>query len=998
MSDFTSYGVVDPAPLKPFSEVSPQAKQGPLGSAFRQGPVDEPVQNTMIPVGEDNPTWIQSLEASVRENTLTGKLLNPFTYDDAHYNRDPSYKPDADLASLRTQRGTTLDPEEEAFLKKSVSKEDWDSRIAEWHRHTQDQRDASFHTSAALLGAVIDPIDAVAGAGLGKVAKVAEMGTLGRAGLGFGAGYTLSAVPESTNDTKDNIINAIGPMIGTMINFDKAVVKAADAKALAHEKAGLPVEVKPDDLVDIRPEFHPKSQNAKPSFTSDLLGGLKKFQSFYDEVSMLGNKSNELAKRVLGTPWDDATSAWSATAFQRNFMADAQRSMVVVEQAMTQQGLYSWHPNVSIRTALREERAAIGKEAQEYMHANWRLEREGGMPMPTEYIQNPKVRAVVEAVQNSNWSTELLRRAKEAGVEGASEVKASKNYMSIVWNYDRVRDLTFKMRGIGINDIATAFGKNITRQLGHFAHSDAEGMGMQFLKTMQGGKTGDLELKFHDWEFNGLNREELVATLRSMGKPEPEILRAVDDLFGNPNMNSVGDVTKSLRHRLDWDLDEVHYSGDGTPFRLSDFLEQDIHKVMERNTLEMTSRIGLARAGYYSGGEFQKALDEAADEAYKAGKSPKEVQDVLDHLRELALGRPIGENVPDYIRSASALGSAIALKNSGIYNLAAYAELAHNMGLKAVMQEFLPALSRSSLKSMTKQEGEELMDLITGRLVADGRFRPVVSYMEDNFEGAADSVHESIQYAAQSVRFLNGSEQIRRHQVKIFAGIYQKRLEAAIKGDKEAATFFHDSGISPGRLELIRRQFERHGWEMDKWQNKIAADDITTHALTLADSAVLSIRRGERPRLMESQLGKAIFPYMSFVFAAHNKILRRAYYKDGVTGVAQIMAYQLPLSILAASAANVASGKPWNDSMTSGVTKAMSSLGLGTIPADLITRGRMGGAFPGFAPVNSAAALISGPSSVQDTAKNIPFLATFLPTNLLIGALSDGKQPKKGHN
>lgn len=991
--NYQSYGVVDPIEVNNFSEVGANTN---LGNAHRKG-LEAPVENTSIEQGAPNPTWGESFAASFNENTLTGKLLNPFGWDDVHNNRDTSYNPEADIARIRTELGVTLNEEQEAFLKRSVSKEDFASRIQEWTRHTENLRVAAGNTSAMLLGGLVDPVDALAGAGLGKLASAAKLGLAARAGTGFAAGYALSTAPESTNTTSENIWNAVGPMIGTMIPVTKTFRAEADAAATERKALNAPMDIPLEEAKALNKSALPDDtiKAPVPSYGQAMLGGVKKFQSFVDEVSSLGPKAKNLAEKVLGRPWDDASAAFSGMSWQRNFMMDAQRSIKGVEDAMTEAGLFtnSWRP--SERAMLREKRVQIGQQVQEFLHMDFNSTRNGGVSVPLDVIKDPTVRKVVEAIQNSGWADNLLRRAKEAGVEGAKDTKFSKSYMPIVWDYKRIRDFMHRT-GTSIDDVAAAFGKQITKTLGHFAHSDAKDIGMQFLKTIQGEKTGDLHLKYHDWEAYGLTKEELVATLRMTGKPEAEVVRAVDALFGSPNMNSVGDVTKSLRHRLEWDLTE-NFQGEGfVPFRLSDFLEPDVHKLMERNTLEMTSRIGLAKAGYKSGGEFQKALDEAADEAFAAGKSETEVRKILDHMREMALGRPTGEHVDEWVRSMSSMGSAVVLANSGIYNIGEYATMAYRMGLKETLGAFLPALKKSSLPLMTRKEGEMLSDVISGRLIADGRFRPVVSYLEDNFENSLDGVHESISYATQSVRFLNFSEQIRRHQVKMFASIYEQRLERMLKGDAEATKYFRDSGVSLNTLVRMDAQYAKHGMNIEKWPKKLV-DEISTHALSEAESTVLAIRKGERPRLMDSQLGKAILPFMSFVFAAHNKILRRNFHKDGVAGVAMMLAYQAPLAVMAAAAANVAKGKPWDEKLEQNIPKAMSGIGLYSMPWDLITRGRMGGAFPGFAPVNSAASLVSGPSSLKDAQQNIPFLSVMLPVNIVLGAMEDmNKDSKKG--
>ena len=909
--------------------------------------------NESIVQGDKNPGFSDAFLASARENTLMGMIFDPFSWNDSHYNADTAFDVNKAVAGYMKFKGTNLDKDEQEFLQGAVSQEDFQNRIQRWTQKENNIKAMQASTAGTLLGAAVDPIDFLIGAGASKLKALSAIEQIGVAGATAGA---ISTALPSTLSDGDVLLNMVGPMIGAAMGTDKAF------------------KLKPTV-----PSFTTKAEAG--SKVQGVVDYFKTWQSFTDSLHGLGPQGKALADKVFGNAWED--KAMSATAFQRNFAADAQRQIKAIEQSMTKNGLFTWDPRPSVRAVYRKQREDVGIQVQQWLHASRKNEMEFGveLPLPTD----PVLRDVIETYQKSGFATEMLRRAKEAGVEGAADTFGTRNYLGIVWNYDRVRDF-MRRSGKSVDDVAEAFGKQITKTIGHFAGSDAKGIGMQFLKTIQGEKTGDLALKFREWELNGLSREEVVNTLRGAGVPEPEILRAIEQSFGNPNMNSVGDVTKSLRQRLDWDLSE-----DMGGFTLAEFLEPDIHKTMERYTLEMTSRIGLAKAGFHSGGEFQRALDEAADEAFAAGKSPEEVRRILDHARELALGRPIGDQMPDTLRSLTALGSALALKNSGIYNIGEYAALAAEYGLKRVVREFVPMLRKSSIANMTKQEAEELQDIITGRLVADGRFRPVVSYMEDNFEGAIDSIHESIQYSAQSVRFLNGSEAIRRHQVKIFAGLYQKRLEAAINGSKEARDLLLKEGLPEDVLANTARDFKRYGWNMEQW-NPSTLDEISTHALSMADTSVLALRRGERPMLMDTNVGKTIFPFMSFVFAAHNKLLRRQYNRDGVLGVARIMTYQAPLAVVSAAAANVAGGKEWDADLGNGVPKAMSSLGLATIPWDLIYRGRMGGGFTGFAPINSTVELASIPDTPRGVVENIPFLSVFLPVNLMLSAFEGEEQ------
>lgn len=959
----------------------------PLKREFKAAP-----QNIPLPDAPENPTFIEALGAGILSDTVTGKLLHPFAFDDNFDSVMQGYDVEKGIMQYQKNTGAMLPKEDADFLRTAKSPEGFQMRIQQLA--DRDMRTETLARNPLGHAAMfLDATDVLSG-GLGSALK---LGTAGRVALGAATAGTLSTLPNGEVGAAELTLDVIGGAMSGILPFgatEKNIVRKNSEVAMQEGKSVIPSKMV-ETFEGIKDTFKPQV-GAKPSFVNGMLGGLKKFQSFYDEVAMLGPKGTDIASRVLGRPFDDASNNFSGSAFQRNFMADAQVSIKHVEDTMLKAGLFQEASlgalSVNQRNAVRAERERVTLEAQRWLHREWKQHKEGAgdLQLPSD----PLVQQVIKAYHESKFAENTLRRAKEAGVEGAKSVKASRSYTSLVWNFDRIRDKIIRSRGrLNESEVAKAFGTQIVRQFGNFAGSDAESIGAQFLKTLQGDKTGDLALKLREWEVNGLTKEEVINTMRAFGFQEGETVRAADAFFGKPDLRSVGDVTKSLRQRLDWDLDEQFTSGADFPFDLGEFIEPDLYKSMNRYSLEMSSRIGLAKAGYASGSEFQKALDEVADEAFAAGQSPKEVQGTLDHLRELALGRPIGDEMPEWVRTSTAIGQASVLKNSGIYNIAEYGTLAAEYGYKAVAQEFLKTVGKDTLRLMNRDQWKDLHDVITGRLVADGRFRPVVMHLEDNFESATGSLHETVQYAAQSVRFLNGSEYVRRHQINMFAGLYQNTWEKVLskQGKEWEANYkiLADQGVPDDMIERVQQQYKKHGWAMEKWKPAVS-DELSTHALSSADTVVLAMRKGERPRIMDTMLGKVIFPFMSFVFSAHNKILRRNFHKDGVAGVAQVMAYQAPLAFLAASAANVAAGKAWDADYQNGVPKSISAIGLFSMPYDLIARGRMGGAFPGFVPVNNAMELLSGPQDLQSTLQAIPFAGVLAPTNLLLGALKQG--------
>ena len=74
-----------------------------------------------------------------------------------------------------------------------------------------------------------------------------------------------------------------------------------------------------------------------------------------------------------------------------------------------------------------------------------------------------------------------------------------------------------------------------------------------------------------------------------------------------------------------------------------------------------------------------------------------------------------------------------------------------------------------------------LNDVISGRLISEGRMRSVINLHEDNFAGAVTLGHEWTRVAGQTTRFLNMSEWLRRQHINMITSIQADYLESISK-------------------------------------------------------------------------------------------------------------------------------------------------------------------------------------------------------------------------
>ena len=170
------------------------------------------------------------------------------------------------------------------------------------------------------------------------------------------------------------------------------------------------------------------------------------------------------------------------------------------------------------------------------------------------------------------------------------------------------------------------------------------------------------------------------------------------------------------------------------------------------------------------------------------------------------------------------------------------------------------------------------------------------------------------------------------------------------------------------------------------------------------DNTALMVRNGETPHFMQhTATGKILFPYMQFVFAATNKVLRRTHARDGVTGLAILLAAQAPVAAMVASATNIINGREWDNKLAQRSIGAMSSLGILSMPMGAIMDGEFRGSTTPFAPINSAMRLTemlttgeiktgignkTRPARISDVIKNTPIIG-INPAVRLLGTVAD---------
>lgn len=581
-----------------------------------------------------------------------------------------------------------------------------------------------------------------------------------------------------------------------------------------------------------------------------------------------------------------------------------------------------------------------------------------------------------------------------------SKVIESPYYMHSRFSIDQVAD---QCELHGCAAVAKAFGEQMKGALlarakgAQWADAiDPEILGMWVLNTLVRGQDGYAVIKGYVRDNFAKLSEDLANKIMSVSgwdkvlgvDEQTNLIELMRETTGAKHIDISATLGQSsiFKHRFAWDYDVV--SPDG--IQLRNMLGSDIMADVEHSVLSTASSVAMSSVSYKGVKGELKYLSNAdnvrefwdifKDDLTKAydGDSAK-ASEIMRYAYNLSMGNPVGADIGDVARAAASIANTMFLGKSGLYNLVDFGSIANEFNTVATVKEIIPALKRGigfDLKTLTKKECKDLIDILRLESFEEGRFRNVVTRQAEDMFVLKKSITREIEWATQSVRFLNGMEAVRRLQINMTTSLYIKKLEDAIKGSvKDQEYFIKNSGYSKGIFNSIKREVDAHGWNVYQWDNKALANRVHTEARATVDNVILSIRNGERPRFMDNPIGKVAFAYQSFVFAANQKLLRRYWNQEGILGVATLMTMQLPLACLVGMLSNVIEGKDPEKDLVTSVSTSMSALGLFTIPITALSRGELGGTFVGFGPVSYAIRAGTGQMDVFNALADAPFVS-----------------------
>lgn len=430
--------------------------------------------------------------------------------------------------------------------------------------------------------------------------------------------------------------------------------------------------------------------------------------------------------------------------------------------------------------------------------------------------------------------------------------------------------------------------------------------------------------------------------LGSLGKTDTDAIREMLVEAGT-DTNTVESIMRKIESRTK-EAGTIRYSKSRLPFdmlteiqvplregsqqfvtlRMQDFIDRDLSRLADNYLQQMAGRTALAAAGVGGDDAAIASLRKKYHEALSLDRAA--VGDVdsrmlqFDHLMGDFTGmRPAQAELSQMAQRAKNLAGSTMLAASGLWQVAEYGTLAYRYGAVQTMREFLRGAP--GVRKLLRQAGPDLKDelatVLNLDLARDVRIHPWLRQHE-TFIASKDTVFDRLLHAGkQFTPFLNAMKYIHAHQTRMNANLALNRLAKAANGDTSAIKMLEDYGLRGAELEKVlnatrvnatlrgenAQSMNWAGWTPDE------IDSAMNVVLRIMDDTVLYGRAGQGASYARSGVGQILGQFTTFVSFAHNKLLRGTIQNKGYLGLAGLLAYHYPLTMLVVWANEARKGK-----------------------------------------------------------------------------------------
>jgi len=504
-----------------------------------------------------------------------------------------------------------------------------------------------------------------------------------------------------------------------------------------------------------------------------------------------------------------------------------------------------------------------------------------------ESIESPAVNKMANA-QRERYS-ELLQKAKDAGVRGADKVEENFNYLTRIYSNAKLSKLIDRF---GSEKVENFLAKAMRGGLNEKANKR---LAKYLMRVIQKQKSeyqmnigGILNAKAED--LNRLLREQTDLSA-------DEILEITNAVF--PSKGGTSNIFKSRRAKLD----ETYSDGE---MSISDFLENDSEILFLNYANNLSGQIALAERGFKSGSDWT-AMMRQIEKEYENMGIPREDKVRINEMKALQSGYDhlVGKPLDDISTTYSTFGRIMRKYNfARIMNQVGFAQLAEigvliaNVGLRQTirhlpeMRKLVKRLKNGEIDDEFMREAEEVFGGFgSERLINQ------VANQSDEFGARLSTskvvkVERALDHLNRITADISGMNIVNMAMKRIaLKGMVQKWVDEAFGGSaamtKKRA---RDLGISDAMYKRIIDQIKAHAVteegaltkrkirriNIDNWVDQEAASTYA-HALnrwgrrTIQENDI-----GEQMflgGLTDSTTGKILFQFRGFMMTAYGKHL-----------------------------------------------------------------------------------------------------------------------------
>lgn len=494
---------------------------------------------------------------------------------------------------------------------------------------------------------------------------------------------------------------------------------------------------------------------------------------------------------------------------------------------------------------------------------------------------NVSAQAKAAAKSFSDSYGEVLRRAKEARIEGFDDIAENVNYVPRRINSSKFMQVR--------NAIGAGGVQRILRNA-----MEANGMDPKLAERVaKAYETGTLDRITNRRvdTFTGPSEDSIERLRYYLPSDDPEL---VDDVIGSLKLmrregNPDGGRISEARHRIDMDLMRP-ITIDGQTFRALDLFEDDAALLFERYARTMSGWVGLAeRSGIRSQNDWDIRLGEVVKGKEGDPRTAERIER-LNEIKDLILGRSITSENGTARRAGQAfmkLNFATSMGQAGMASIAEMGNILASMGIKNAMAH-MPAF-----RKMVGAGPEELDHAFTDELQAlwgvgtrTKTSRGRAGY--DEFGGEIeskmfDTLDRILDPAARGVGYAGLIGPVNDYlQVLASKSFLQKLSRVAVGENSFSAADkarLRDAGFEDGVLDRILASLKENGTydgkrlvslNADKWDRELLAE-LQYSTDRMVYRAVQENDIGSSAWWMHTMIGRMATQFRSFIINAYVK-------------------------------------------------------------------------------------------------------------------------------